>query len=158
MSNHIRTLSLISTAAFALQGWKLLAVEVPELLRGVEADPNKIVKDFVAMYNSVAPPQIVLALISTISSGYLAFKTGNKRFLASTLLAFFPVPFTILLMAPQTNDKMIEMSKSLENSEQIDTATIEPILKKWRWMHGLRALTSTAAFSILCATGINQFQ
>eukprot|EP01133_Synstelium_polycarpum_P007351 gene7351-8564_t len=135
--------------------WKLLAMDVPQFLKDVEKEPTKTVKDFVTMFKSVAPPQSVLSILSTVACGYLTYKTGNRRFLAATLLAVFPMPWTMLVMMPQANNKMFALNKRIEeSSEEMDAAQVEPIVKTWRWMHSLRAITATAAFAIIAATAV----
>eukprot|EP01133_Synstelium_polycarpum_P015359 gene15359-18219_t len=105
----------------------------------------------------------MLSMLSTVTCGCLTYKTsaaasGNIWFLLAlaTLLAVFSLPWTMFVMMPQTVNKMFALNKRIEESsrEEIDPTQVVPIIKTWRWMHALRAITTTAAFAIIASTTV----
>lgn len=80
-----------------------------------------------------------LPILSTIIPSVLAYAIPEFRtqYVASALLTFSALPFTIVFMAP-TNDRLCDIAASGAKQAAVSQQIVKGLLQKWTLLNGIR--------------------
>jgi hypothetical protein len=99
---------------------------------------------FPPMYRRAATLQVALAVLGTLASLWSWWQGAGLLWLASAVLLFAVIPFTVLVIMP-VNHRLLAPGR---NPEAPDT---EALLRRWGPLHTVRTVLSGLAFLLALA-------
>ena len=113
-------------------------VNVAEQPARLALDNGAALIEWQRSYNRAAPMQAGLAMISALLGFWVAWQTGDWRWLVGALLILANWPYTLLVIKP-TNDSLHAIKP-----EQADAEARRKIVA-WGYLHGGRSVLGAAA-------------
>ena len=132
-------IAVVATGAFAGAAVYVSLVEHPAR---VSCGVAVALKQFGPSYKRGAVMQASLALIGTAAGLGVAWQDGDAWYALAALLLGAIVPFTLIVIFP-TNARLLDSSLAK------DEANAMRLLTRWGRLHGVRTISSCAAFLIL---------
>ncbi|KAF2075797.1 hypothetical protein CYY_002880 [Polysphondylium violaceum] len=145
----LKFLAVGASGIFAGQALAISTLTVPRMLKEQKEDSNRAIQTFGEMYGTAAIMQAPLSIISGVAGGLMFYHYCRcPRWLTGSVLAFFSIPFTLLIMAPQVNKELLGYHKG---HQQAQPERAKQLLEKWSFLHSIRTVTSLAGFGIMLA-------
>jgi hypothetical protein len=119
-----------------------LYITVAQHPAALEAGVSFASRFFPPMYRRAAPMQVGLALIGAGSGLWAWWRGSGLLWSLAALLLFASVPVTLVWIKPVT-DRLLAAGRDPE------TAAMEPLLRRWGVLHGLRTVLSGLGFVLM---------
>lgn len=142
MDPMFQVLALFCTGAFFGVALAISLIQHPVVM---DAGVGIAEKLFPGLYFKAAPIQVVFAMLGSVS-GLMQWLLGSGLgWLAGTVLLFFVIPYTLLVIKP-LNDRL------LDDEHVLDEEQAGKLLKRWGKLHAVRTTCSGLAFLIFLLT------
>ncbi len=99
---------------------------------------------FRPMYRRAATLQVALAVVGTLASLWAWWQGAGLAWLASAVLLFAVIPFTVLVIMP-VNHQLLAPGRDPDGPDT------EALLRRWGPLHAVRTVLSGAAFLLALA-------
>ncbi len=138
MDPMFQVLALFCSGAFFGVALGISLVQHPAAL---DTGVQNAARFFPGMYFKAAPVQVILAVLGSVG-GIMQWVLGaGIWWLVGTVLLFFVIPFTLLVIKPINN-------KLLDDDHILDEEQTSQLLTRWGKLHAWRTFSSGAAFLI----------
>jgi uncharacterized membrane protein len=134
-----RSIGLFANGVFSGVGFSMNFVSVPAINASKDPLPS-----FVTTYNNASKLAILTIFVSTAANAVCYYQTKERRFIYSTALSFFSVPFTLLFIKP-VNNQLFALQKL---GDDYDRQKVRQLVSKWNKLQAARTIAGTAAFLI----------